>query len=214
MAVVVRSKIRLHFLMLTFLPLLIHCRPQTEQDSRQNRHGVKAEGKEVVYPVRLNAESANQHEIHKRDITFNADDLNEQKVVYMFPAYGRQFLFDLSFTKDFISPENVLVEKHENNYTWSEDGFDDSLEKCFYTGTVNNDTSSRAVFSLCDGMSGMFDMQGERYTLEPCSTDDPSYKSGNNSDIKPHFIYKHSSSFKKDADESHCAVKGKSSKSL
>ncbi|XP_021356963.1 A disintegrin and metalloproteinase with thrombospondin motifs 9-like [Mizuhopecten yessoensis] len=207
MAVVVRSKIRLHFLMLTFLPLLIHCRPQTEQDSRQNRHGVKAEGKEVVYPVRLNAESANQHEIHKRDITFNADDLNEQKVVYMFPAYGRQFLFDLSFTKDFISPENVLVEKHENNYTWSEDGFDDSLEKCFYTGTVNNDTSSRAVFSLCDGMSGMFDMQGERYTLEPCSTDDPSYKSGNNSDIKPHFIYKHSSSFKKDADESHCAVK-------
>lgn len=56
--------------------------------------------------------------------------------------------------------------------------------------------------------SGVFDVEGESYILEPCPSDEASHNSGNQSDIKPHFIYKHSSSFKKDADESHCEVKG------
>lgn len=108
-----------------------------------------------MYPVRLSennyADSALfQHTIHKRDITSNT--INQQNVVYVFPAYGRQFLFELSFTKDFLSPGDIIVEKREANYTWVEHGFEERLDNCFYTGKVNNDTFSRAVFSLCDGM--------------------------------------------------------------
>ena len=76
----------------------------------------------------------------------------EKNVRYEIPAFGRQFLLDLTYTKDFISP-TFVVQYHSGNYTWLDEGHKrKGVSRCFYKGTINNDTASRAVLSLCEGM--------------------------------------------------------------
>jgi len=105
--------------------------------------------RETIFPTRLSgSEWIKNHDVHKRDVSSQE---HQDVVSFKFSAYGRQYLFDLSFTKDFISP-NVVVERHDGNYSWIEDGFEGGLSDCFYIGKVNNDSSSRAVFNLCDGL--------------------------------------------------------------
>ena len=110
-----------------------------------------------MFPTRLQRATGLKkgHVRHKRD-TFPSTSSSEgfgtdKNVLYEFPAYGKKFIFHLTFTGDFIS-SNVKVEHLDRNFSLVEDGFQGNLSKCFVSGEVNNDSSSRAAFSLCDGM--------------------------------------------------------------
>lgn len=99
-----------------------------------------------------NVHKNDEKRIHKRSVNTNHDVAD---VSYIFPAYGREFLLDLTFTKDFISPA-LIIQRYDKNNSWIEEGTSEGLEQCFYSGKVNKDTHSRAVFNLCDGMVSKF----------------------------------------------------------
>ena len=70
----------------------------------------------------------------------------------MFPANGKNFSLDLTFSKDFIAPA-LVVQHYSGNSTWrSETHRSVGLSQCFYSGRINQDLNSRGVFSLCEGL--------------------------------------------------------------
>ncbi|XP_078339581.1 A disintegrin and metalloproteinase with thrombospondin motifs 9-like isoform X1 [Crassostrea virginica] len=179
---------------LLFVPMLIHCQEQTPQSDSS---GVR----DLVYPVRVGG-SGNTHSTHfisKRSTSYVQNF--DPSVQYVFPAYGKNFSLDLTFSKDFIAPA-LVVQHYSGNSTWrSETHRSVGLSQCFYSGRINQDLNSRGVFSLCEGLTGAFHFQGEKYLIEPVPNSEPSQAGS-----LPHYIYKHSHVQKHRSQESHCGV--------
>lgn len=105
-----------------------------------------------MYPVRVGG-SGNTHSTHfisKRSTSYVQNF--DPSVQYVFPAYGKNFSLDLTFSKDFIAPA-LVVQHYSGNSTWrSETHRSVGLSQCFYSGRINQDLNSRGVFSLCEGL--------------------------------------------------------------
>lgn len=105
-----------------------------------------------MYPVRVGG-SGNTHSTHfisKRSTSYVQNF--DPSVQYVFPAYGKNFSLDLTFSKDFIAPA-LVVQHYSGNSTWrSETHKSVGLSQCFYSGRINRDLNSRGVFSLCEGL--------------------------------------------------------------
>lgn len=105
-----------------------------------------------MYPVRVGG-SGNTHSTHfisKRSTSYVQNF--DPSVQYVFPAYGKNFSLDLTFSKDFIAPA-LVVQHYSGNSTWrSETHKSVGLSQCFYSGRINQDLNSRGVFSLCEGL--------------------------------------------------------------
>lgn len=108
--------------------------------------------RDLVYPVRVGG-SGNTHSTHfisKRSTSYVQNF--DPSVQYVFPAYGKNFSLDLTFSKDFIAPA-LVVQHYSGNSTWrSETHRSVGLSQCFYSGRINQDLNSRGVFSLCEGL--------------------------------------------------------------
>lgn len=106
-----------------------------------------------MFPKRLTSyeysKYNNDNHIYKR-----STNNNKLKVSYSIPAFGNEFLLDLTFTKDFI-PDNFIVQTFGDNYTWIDEKSSD-LEQCFYRGRIKNESPSWAVFNLCKGLVSSF----------------------------------------------------------
>ncbi|KAM4677139.1 zinc metalloproteinase-disintegrin-like VLAIP-B [Discoglossus pictus] len=114
----------------------------------------KTVGSQVVQPKRLFAQ-------HKRDTQSNYPDV----VHYGFNLNGNPLVLDLQKTEGLISDDYT-----ETNYL--PDGTPvttrpDIKDHCNYQGNVKNDSDSLVVLSVCRGLSGLIQTQGQRYIIEP-----------------------------------------------
>ncbi|XP_055999244.1 A disintegrin and metalloproteinase with thrombospondin motifs 9-like [Ostrea edulis] len=183
---------QIHYLL--FVPMLIYCQ-------KQSHPGASAGLREVVYPVRIGRDGYphSTHFISKRSTSYVQNF--DSNVQYVFPAFGKNISLDLTFTQEFIAP-TLVVQHFSGNNTWLDETHENvGLSRCFYAGRINQDLNSRAVFSLCDGLTGAFQFQGEKYLIEPSSEHGPSTLGS-----LPHYIYKHSYAQKNRTQKSHCDV--------
>ncbi|XP_011434412.3 A disintegrin and metalloproteinase with thrombospondin motifs 9 isoform X1 [Magallana gigas] len=180
---------------LLFFPMLIYCQKQSPKSAGSGL-------REVVYPVRIGSRG-NTHSTHfisKRSTRYVQNF--DSSVQYVLSGFGRNFSLDLTFSKDFIAP-TLVVQHFSGNSTWRNESHKSvGLSQCFYSGRINQDLNSRGVFNLCEGLTGAFHFQGEKYLIEPISKYEPSA-----SGSLPHYIYKHSYVQKNRTQDSHCGVR-------
>lgn len=99
-------------------------------------------------------------------------------------AFGRQLHLELQPDRGFLAPGFTLqtVGRRPGPDAPRLEPAGD-LTHCFYSGTVNGDSSSAAALSLCDGVSGAFYLQGEEYFIQPA----PAAAAGEEPPERPRF---------------------------
>ncbi|KAJ8046666.1 A disintegrin and metalloproteinase with thrombospondin motifs 9 [Holothuria leucospilota] len=162
--------------LLLILPLLVSF-IVADQPSLAGKDGNSSPWKqEVVSPNRLDGRGSLIHRtrhFQKRSLSFYGSEEEklsfheegEEAVFYSIDAFGEQFLLNLKRDHSFISPTYRVDVNGQDKL--NESAFD-SLRHCFYSGSVNNHDASFAVFSLCGGMSGLFQIyNGSQFLIEP-----------------------------------------------
>ncbi|XP_022109098.1 A disintegrin and metalloproteinase with thrombospondin motifs 9-like isoform X2 [Acanthaster planci] len=157
---------------------------------------------EIVTPVRLDSRNGlplpsdgTTRHFEKRSarIPLNSgreaeDDADQPQATFLLGAFHQQFQLNLSRDNSFLSPSFVV------EFLGDEDDDEDSAREldtsaplhCFYRGVVNGQPASTAVFSLCDGMHGLFQTpEGMQYFVEPLE-DSTSSDEGS---ARPHIVY-------------------------
>ncbi|XP_071810508.1 A disintegrin and metalloproteinase with thrombospondin motifs 9-like isoform X3 [Asterias amurensis] len=162
-------------------------------------HGDRLEGiseYEIVTPVRLDghtglplASDVKSHHFQKRSVApSNSDGLegeDEPQATFLLGAFHQQFQLNLSRDNSFLSPSFVMEFLGDDNEDEAEESGTVAPLHCFYRGSVNGQVSSSAVFSLCDGMYGLFQTpEGTQYFVEPLD-DFPSSEGS----TRPHIVY-------------------------
>ena len=106
---------------------------------------------EVVVPYRVKpgGQQLDVSEDHylrrgKRDL-YSSEHLSN--LAYKFNIGSNEFMLDLKPYNSFMSP-NMVVQYLDSNRTWAKDGSD--WKHCFYSGTVNKDSQSKATLSICE----------------------------------------------------------------
>jgi hypothetical protein len=105
------------------------------------------------------------HFISKRSTSY-VQNFNSN-VQYVFPAFGKNISLDLTLNPEFIAP-TLVVQHFSGNSTWLNETHENvGLSRCFYTGRINQDLNSRAVFSLCDGLVSIYHITDFFFYLYP-----------------------------------------------
>lgn len=86
---------------------------------------------------------------HKHFIKYEHRGLRTGTVYYRLAAFGRTFQFRLERDDSFVSP--VLTVEHVYSDT-RRLPFAGDLQHCFYSGKIQGDPNSTAVFNLCNGL--------------------------------------------------------------
>lgn len=86
---------------------------------------------------------------HKHFIKYEHRGLRTGTVYYRLAAFGRTFQFRLERDDSFVSP--VLTVEHVYSDTRRLPLAGD-LQHCFYSGEIQGDPNSTAVFNLCNGL--------------------------------------------------------------
>lgn len=115
---------------------------------------------ELCFPIRID-----NHD--RRTVIDNDVDLAKGKSVIKIHAFQEDFVLDLrqdsTFLSSSISSQDAL--KLSNGEITHE------LNRCFFSGYVNDDSSSYAALSLCNGLQGAFGFQGWEYFISPIQND-------------------------------------------
>ncbi|KAM4701130.1 A disintegrin and metalloproteinase with thrombospondin motifs 1 [Discoglossus pictus] len=112
---------------------------------------------ELVVPVKVETDAAQ-------------GPLVGDKVVYHLEVFGESLTLELEPDPSFLAPDFTLQyvgkPKPQAEGEAAPENLGD-LAKCFYSGSVNGDTSSSAALSLCGGIRGAFYHRGEEYLIQP-----------------------------------------------
>ncbi|KAL4226991.1 A disintegrin and metalloproteinase with thrombospondin motifs 9 [Mactra antiquata] len=161
----------------------------------------------TVYPRRTSNDGTDyplHRHFHKRSVRENWDN----KVEYTVEFDGKSVNLNLERKEDLVAP-SFVVQHYKGNLTWLHEEKVQTGLGCFYEGNVGGAGWSHATLSLCDGMTGMFSIEGEHYLIEPFITGDNSSEQFNQSvQIIPHRLYllKHSHNTTHYGSDSSCAV--------
>lgn len=115
---------------------------------------------ELCFPVRLD-----NHD--RRTATDNDVDLSNGKSVIKIRAFHEDVVLDLRQDSSFLSSS---ISNHDA-LKLSNSDVSHELSRCFYSGYVNDDSSSYAALSLCNGIHGAFGFQGWEYFISPVHND-------------------------------------------
>ncbi|XP_038061694.1 A disintegrin and metalloproteinase with thrombospondin motifs 9-like [Patiria miniata] len=153
---------------------------------------------EIVTPVRLDghtglplpSDGATRH-FQKRSASIPLDSEEDDfddgpQATFLLGAFHQQFQLNLSRDNSFFSPSFVVEFLGDDDDEDTEDLDTSAPLHCFYRGVVNGQPASSAVFSLCDGMHGLFQTpEGTQYFVEPLE-DSTSSEEGS---TRPHVVY-------------------------
>ncbi|XP_045465321.1 A disintegrin and metalloproteinase with thrombospondin motifs 9 isoform X2 [Harmonia axyridis] len=84
---------------------------------------------------------------------------------YEISAFGRKFILELAHDNDFMQP-SLHISNVEENYSHKKLE-DTGLHNCYYTGSVQGDSESDVVVSLCNGMTGFIRTSDSSFYIEP-----------------------------------------------
>ncbi|KAK3601758.1 hypothetical protein CHS0354_016122 [Potamilus streckersoni] len=195
--------------------ILTYSKPEHPENTHNIREsdvqGVYNEKYEIVHPIRVNRygngiAQTDGHYRRRRSVPKDSTTVQwdiTQRVYYTFNAFGKTYNFNLGFNSEFFHSPGLIVQRYSNNQTWLEETTVD-IKGCFYTGTVIGDAWSHVSLSLCDGMTGIFQVGGEKFLIEPHS-EGASYSQSEN-DILPHIVHHINHHPIKNETQSYCGV--------
>lgn len=170
----------------------------------QGTDGDKSEGLriyDIVFPTRVKKSGQPLNDSVEHFIKSTSDLSWVRKVSYTLTVCNRTLNLSLEYSVDFISP-TLLVQHVGNNasryFRYRHQGL-----HCFYHGIINNVTHNTISVSLCNGMTGHFIFNGEKYLIQP-QKKRTNEKPALNSQL-PHLIFNEIKHVRKE-NHSHCGL--------
>ncbi|XP_048186719.1 disintegrin and metalloproteinase domain-containing protein 7 [Perognathus longimembris pacificus] len=134
-------------------------------------------GQELVHPKRLPL-------VQKRDLghihDFNAPEMYEEEILYEIKLSGKILILHLLRSRDILASNYSETYYNMNGDTLTR--HPQTLDHCFYQGSIVHEYDSAASISTCNGLRGFFRVNDQRYLIEPLKY----------SDGKEHLVFKYS----------------------
>lgn len=134
---------------------------------------------EIVYPRRIDKNDID-YPLHRHFHKRSAEEHWDKYVDYTIKFSGMYKKINLIRKDDLVAP-GMVVQHFDENITWLEDTNSKKGLTCFYEGTLNVSGWTQASVSLCNGMTGMFSMNGQHFLIEPIPAGDYNSSEHNNS---------------------------------
>ncbi|XP_031572100.1 uncharacterized protein LOC116306186 isoform X2 [Actinia tenebrosa] len=113
---------------------------------------------EITYPERLHSTR------HRRDLSTAVDVGHEHSVQFAIKAFNNKWILDANINER-VTPQTVLLRQFDADN--SEIITQESLDNCYYQGSIKGIPQSIVALTTCNGLSGVIDDGVETYHIEP-----------------------------------------------